>query len=72
MIGMDGAPYSVGMREWITERGLGRRSVSPCRGECFEPGLEEPAMSRIPAYDPLVIAWLGIGVLAVTALALMP
>ena len=33
MIGMDGAAYSVGMREWITERGIGRRSVSPCRGE---------------------------------------
>jgi hypothetical protein len=68
MIGMDGAGYSVGMREWITERGLGRRSVSPCR---VEPGLEEPAMFRLPAYDPLVIAWVGIGVLAVTALALM-
>jgi hypothetical protein len=30
MIGMDGGPYSVGMREWITERGIGLRSVSPC------------------------------------------
>ena len=29
-------------------------------------------MFRLPAYDPVVIAWLGIGVLAVTALALMP
>jgi hypothetical protein len=38
-------------------------------GVSFEPGLEEPAMFRLPAYDPLVIAWLGIGVLAVTALA---
>ena len=33
MIGMDGAAYSVGMREWTTERGIGLRSVSPCRGE---------------------------------------
>jgi hypothetical protein len=29
-------------------------------------------MFRLPAYDPVVVAWLGIGVLAVTALALMP
>ena len=28
-------------------------------------------MFKLPAYDPLVIAWLGIGVLALTALALM-
>jgi hypothetical protein len=28
-------------------------------------------MFRIPAYDPVVIAWLGIGVLAVTVLAFM-
>ena len=72
MIGMDGAPYSVGMREWTTERGLGRRSVSPCRGELLSPAWRSPAMFKLPAYDPLVIAWLGIGVLAVTALALMP
>ena len=38
-------------------------------GELFEPGLEEPAMFKLPAYDPFVIAWLGIGVLAITALA---
>ena len=38
-------------------------------GWVFEPGLEEPAMFRLPAYDPVVIAWVGIGVLAVMALA---
>jgi len=27
------------------------------------------AMFKLPAYDPLVIAWLGFGILAVTALA---
>jgi hypothetical protein len=26
-------------------------------------------MFRIPAYDPVIVAWLGIGILAVTALA---
>jgi hypothetical protein len=57
------------MRERIAERGFGLRFVSPCRGELFEPGLEEPAMFKLPAYDPFVIAWLGIGVLAITALA---
>ena len=59
------------MREWTTERGFGLRS---CRhvGVSFEPGLEEPAMFRLPAYDPVLIGWLGIGVLAVTALAFMP
>jgi hypothetical protein len=41
-------------------------------GEFLISGLEEPAMFRIPAYDPVVVAWLGVGILAVTALALMP
>jgi hypothetical protein len=26
-------------------------------------------MFKLPAYDPLVIAWLGFGILAITALA---
>jgi hypothetical protein len=38
-------------------------------GRVLEPGLEEPAMFKLPAYDPLVIAWLGFGILAITALA---
>jgi hypothetical protein len=33
------------------------------------PGLEEPAMFRVPAYDPVGIAMLGFGILAVAALA---
>jgi len=45
------------------------RSAPPCRGEFLKPGLEEPAMFKLPAYDPLVIAWLGFGILAITALA---
>ena len=48
------------------------RSVPPCRGEFLEPGLEEPAMFKLPAYDPLVIAWLGFGILVITALAFVP
>ena len=38
-------------------------------GVSVEPGLEEPAMFKLPAYDPFVVAWLGLGVLAITALA---
>ena len=45
------------------------RAAPPCRGEFLKPGLEEPAMFKLPAYDPLVIAWLGFGILAITALA---
>jgi hypothetical protein len=33
--------------------------------------LEEPAMFKLPAYDPVGIALLGFGVLAVVALALV-
>ena len=29
------------------------RSAPPCRGEFLKPGLEEPAMFKLPAYDPL-------------------
>jgi hypothetical protein len=35
----------------------------------LKPGLEEPAMFRLPAYDPIGIAVLGFGILAVAALA---
>lgn len=38
-------------------------------GKTCEPGLEEPAMFRLPAYDPVGIAMLGFGILAVVALA---
>ena len=34
-----------------------------------KPGLEEPAMFRLPAYDPIGIFVLGFGILAVAALA---
>jgi len=33
------------------------------------PGLEEPAMFKLPAYDPVGIAMLGFGILAIVALA---
>jgi len=29
-------------------------------------------MFKLPAYDPLVIAWLGFGILVITALAFVP
>ena len=38
-------------------------------GKTFAPGLEEPPMFKMPAYDPVGIAILGFGVLAVVALA---
>jgi len=39
------------------------------RGELLNPGLEEPAMFKLPAYDPVGIALLGFVVLAVAAMA---
>jgi len=38
-------------------------------GVVLEPGLEEPAMFRQPAYDPIGVAMLGFGIVAVAALA---
>ena len=38
-------------------------------GVVLKPGLEEPAMFRQPAYDPIGIAMLGFGIVAVAALA---
>jgi hypothetical protein len=35
----------------------------------LRPGLEEPAMFMLPAYDPTAIAIAGIGILAAAALA---
>jgi hypothetical protein len=72
MIGMEGAGLFLG------DAGVdyGARLWSAFRvamsGELLSPAWRSPAMFKLPAYDPLVIAWLGIGVLAVTALALMP
>ena len=33
------------------------------------PTWRTPVMFKLPAYDPVVIAWLGFGILAITALA---
>jgi hypothetical protein len=56
MIGMEGAGYSVGMREWMTERGLGLRSVPPCRGEFLSPAWRSPQCLNfrhmIPSLSP--------------------
>ena len=51
------------------ERACSLRSATPFRGRLVNPGLEEPAMFRLPAYDPVGIAILGFGILAVVALA---
>jgi hypothetical protein len=54
-------------------RAPGRRTrfvLQKLSGSVFGSGLEVPAMFRLPAYDPIFIGWLGVGVLAVTALAL--
>jgi hypothetical protein len=57
----------VGMRE-----GTGRDASSrsgPMSGLMMQPGFEEPAMFKLPAYDPIGIAMLGFGILAIVALA---
>ena len=38
-------------------------------GKTRDPGLEEPAMFKLPAFDPVGIAVMGFGVLAILALA---
>ena len=54
---------------WLTEQDLPafpRRHV----GVIFRsPTWRTPAMFKLPAYDPVVIAWLGFGILAITTLA---
>jgi hypothetical protein len=57
----------VGMR--VGQSGAMPKSRRIQFGVHFKPGLEEPAMFRLPAYDPLGIAMLGFGILAVAALA---
>ncbi len=44
-------------------------SATPFRGWLVNLGVEEPAMFKLPAYDPVGIAMLGFGILAVVALA---
>ncbi len=53
---------------WSVERDSPLRSATPFRGRFVNPGLEEPAMFRLPAYDPVGLAMLGFGILAVVAL----
>ncbi len=50
------------------ERDPPLRSATLFRGRFVNPGLEEPAMFRLPAYDPVGLAMLGFGILAVVAL----
>ena len=59
----------MGMRD--LERGARRlcASYSPNSGKTRDPGLEEPAMFKLPAFDPVGIAVMGFGVLAILALA---
>jgi hypothetical protein len=67
----------VGMREWIAERDFGLRSGSPPFttagfARMIERAGKAAKLSLKPhphMLDPFVIAWLGIGVLAITALA---
>jgi hypothetical protein len=57
----------VGMR--VGESGTLRSFRRIQFGVDFTTLLEEPAMFRLPAYDPVGIAMLGFGILAVAALA---
>jgi hypothetical protein len=51
------------------ERDVCARPTGPIRGRHVNPGLEEPAMFKLPAFDPVGIAVMGFGVLAIVALA---
>jgi hypothetical protein len=69
MIGMNGASYIVGMSgNGLQTATSGLRSVVPSLGVNL-PRLEEAAMFKLSAYDPIGIALLGFGVLAVAGLA---
>jgi hypothetical protein len=69
MIGRNKNRCIVGMRDLE----CGTRPLYAFRaaisGKTFVPDLEEPPMFKMPAYDPVGIAILGFGVLAVAALA---
>ncbi len=70
MIAIDLSTFAFGDAEWLTEQDFLPAFRTAMSGVSFlKPGLEEPAMFKLPAYDPLVIAWLGFGILAITALA---
>jgi len=60
---------SWGCGIWRVERDVCGRSAVPIRGRLVNPGLEEPAMFKLPAFDPVGIAVMGFGVLAIVALA---
>jgi len=68
MIGADrrGSHGDAGLGVWSAPFVAFRNAIS---GKACEPELEEPAMFRLPAYDPVGIAILGFGILAVVALA---
>jgi len=72
MIGMDGAGQFPGDAGVDDGARFWPALCLAMSGSVFECGLEAPAMFKLPAYDPIFIGWLGVGVLAVTALALMP
>jgi hypothetical protein len=56
------------MRDLSVERDVCARPKVPFRGRLVNPGLEEPAMFKLPAFDPAGIAVMGLGVLAILAL----
>jgi hypothetical protein len=60
---------SWGCGIWSVERDVCTRPAVPIRGRLVNPGLEEPAMFKLPAFDPVGIAVMGFGVLAIVALA---
>ncbi len=59
----------VGMRDLEGGARRLRAFYSPNSGRLVNPGLEEPAMFKLPAFDPVGIAVMGFGVLAIVALA---
>jgi hypothetical protein len=59
----------VGMRKLRSLESGPTRSKASARGAITSPGLEEPAMFKLPAYDPVGIAIFAFGIVAVVALA---
>jgi hypothetical protein len=58
----------VGMRKFLSLES-DHRSTASARGAITSPGLEEPAMFKLSAYDPVGIAIFAFGIVAVVALA---
>lgn len=67
----EGKYHIVGMRDLERGARVCARPAGSFRGRLVNPGLEEPAMFKLPAFDPVGIAVMGFGILAILAMALV-